>query len=691
MACLDANDVQSLVAGALDDAARLRAREHLDACDDCRELFAALGRSGAGVAARWSETSSDHDHGEPGTAQRDDLPGPAALPAGTRVGRYVVTGTLGAGGMGIVYAADDPQLGRRVSLKLLRAALPGPGSSEAARVRLHREARAMARLSHPNVVAVHDVGTWQGQVFVAMELVDGQNLRLWRGSAERSVNEILDVFLAAGRGLCAAHAAGMVHRDFKPDNVLVGRDGRVCVTDFGLARSVEDPWQAAALELAPTLAATEADPELTRPGAILGTPAYMAPEQHAGGNVDTRTDQFSFCVALYEALHGERPFSGRTIDDLAQAVAAGRVAAPPRGARVPARLRRILLRGLSPRPGDRWPTMELLLAALGRDRKRVPRRVAAIALAVAALSAVSLFGDWILRERLTASARLAFEAAGDQLVRSLDVRYDAFAVLSDLSYVSPVLRKVASNNDEADFGLGPEEADARRLTELHANLASADWSAWTRAARGGVIAVADYKGRLVYTSAAGSAFGMDARSLPAVDRAYSVDRPDGSAMVARGDDEVLLGSGIVGEKPRPGLVLVFARATMLGGTPRAVFIQTLAGSQLLRLVTPGKSTRLSLVARDGAAEGDVPVAVAAAGVTANRERLVTDADGDPWLVQGYPMRGLDDDASIATIVLARPMGAGLAGLFGRARTVLWALLLAAALISALALLAARSE
>ncbi|MCA9686497.1 MAG: serine/threonine protein kinase, partial [Myxococcales bacterium] len=213
----------------------------------------------------------------------DDLPRPQ------EIGHYTVIGTLGAGGMGVVYVAHDRRLDRRVALKLLRRADAG----ETARARLLREAQAMARLSHPHVVAVHEVGTHDNQVFLAMEFVGGSNLRAWLNMRPRSWREIVAVFLQAGSGLVAAHEAGLIHRDFKPDNVLVGDDGRVRVADFGLAhgRQNQEPTPIS-FDSNITL-----DKPLTETGAVLGTPAYMALEQHLGRKVDARCDQFSFCVA----------------------------------------------------------------------------------------------------------------------------------------------------------------------------------------------------------------------------------------------------------------------------------------------------------------------------------------------------------------------------------------------------------
>jgi eukaryotic-like serine/threonine-protein kinase len=215
-----------------------------------------------------------------------------------RVGRYQLCEELGAGAMGVVYRARDPRLDRAIAIKLVRHG----GATPAGSARLLREAQAMARLCHPNVVPIFDVGPAGGAVFLAMPLLEGGTLRSWLSDRPRSVDAILDRFVAAGRGLAAAHGAGLVHRDFKPDNVLLDADGEVHVGDFGLARLAGD--EPGSVEPADELSVDE----LTRTGAVVGTPPYMAPEQLRGLPIDARADQFSFCVALWEAIFGERPF-----------------------------------------------------------------------------------------------------------------------------------------------------------------------------------------------------------------------------------------------------------------------------------------------------------------------------------------------------------------------------------------------
>ena len=301
---------------------------------------------------------------------------------GRRIGRYELRERLGAGAMGVVWRARDPELGRDVAVKEL--ARP----SATLTTRLVREARAMAKLNDVHVVSVYDVGVSDGATYIAMELVAGKTLRAWQAGGRRAIAEIVRAYVAAGRGLAAAHAAGIVHRDFKPDNVLVGDDGRVRVTDFGLAGGGFDEGPTGRAEL-----------DVSGAAAVIGTPAYMAPEQFAGGHVDARTDQFSFCVALYEALYGERPFDGKTLALLRRSVCEGRVRAAPEHTRVSRGLRAILRRGMSVRPGDRYPTMEHLLAELGRDRARPWRRTAIAALTLAVMLGSGLVADQVVRAR----------------------------------------------------------------------------------------------------------------------------------------------------------------------------------------------------------------------------------------------------------------------------------------------------
>ncbi|PCC72767.1 Serine/threonine protein kinase [Nannocystis exedens] len=297
-----------------------------------------------------------------------------------RIGRFVVLGRQGAGAMGVVYRAYDEALDRKVALKLLRA--PGADHSQA-RARLLREAKALAQLSHPNVVQVYDVGEWGGLDFIALEFVQGQTLRTWLSEQARSWSEILQVFAQAGRGLAAAHAAGLVHRDFKPDNVLIDGQGRVFVADFGLARSADSPLPE---QISMASRSNPALAKLTAMGSLIGTPKYMAPEQFMRIPADARSDQFSFCVALYEALFGRRPFVGETVDELRQSVLLGKVLPPPVLTMVPQWLQDLTMRGLARDPTRRFPSMDALLAELDRvrGRRRMIAGLAGLALGVAA-------------------------------------------------------------------------------------------------------------------------------------------------------------------------------------------------------------------------------------------------------------------------------------------------------------------
>ncbi len=243
------------------------------------------------------------------------------LGRGTEIGRFVVLGLIGRGAMGEVYVAHDPELDRKIAIKLLRAEAATDAPAAAVTSRFIREAQAAAKISDPNVVVIYDVGTFAGRVFIAMELIEGHTLTFWLQLKSRAMGEILRIFLAAARGLSAAHERGVIHRDFKPDNVMVTPDGQVRVVDFGLAGFGADDagtgpgaGRAANAPAADPLTRSREVPlGLTQKGAILGTPAYMSPEQFQGARADARTDQFSFCVALYEALYHVRPFSGSTL------------------------------------------------------------------------------------------------------------------------------------------------------------------------------------------------------------------------------------------------------------------------------------------------------------------------------------------------------------------------------------------
>src|SRR5262245_22492006 len=332
-----------------------------------------IGRSDTLLARGSSETLMSVS--DAATAPR----APSSLAPGDQVGRYVIDKRLAAGGMGIVYLADDPELKRKVVLKLLRPELVGRGTDPA---RMLREAQAMAQVSHSNVVPIYDVGLHDEQVFLAMEYIAGVDLAAWLQRAH-SQRAILDVFVAAGRGLAAAHRAGLVHRDFKPQNVLIGERGEVKVTDFGVARA----------ELAPAANGLPAlEPSLTQTGALVGTPAYMAPEQILCDEVDARTDQFSFCIALYEALYKERPFSGHTAAELFDSTVEGKLPesfATKRG--VPRPVREAIRRGLQVEPARRHASMDALVARIAPGSRRPIALAACAACAILTAAGVAAY------------------------------------------------------------------------------------------------------------------------------------------------------------------------------------------------------------------------------------------------------------------------------------------------------------
>ncbi len=357
------------------------------------------------------------------------------IPEGTLVAEaFRIEAVLGIGGMGVVYAAHDLRLDRRVAIKVHHS------TSASRTARMWREARAMARLSHPNVLAIHEVG-WHGRrVFIATELVDGGPLTVWL-ARPRTNAEVLELFAQAADGLAAAHAAGLVHRDFKPDNVLVGNDGRVRVADFGLACggvSVDDETEPPHLMPAPTA-------DITKTGAALGTPAYMAPEQLAGMSVDARADQFSFCVALYEALYGTRPFAGQSVSELAGSLAAGEVRRPSGAHDVPAWVDAVLRRGLSTDPEDRWPSMTELAAALRHDRAAQRRRRLGVGALLLAL-AVTAAGTWMLSRPKPQCLRAGEEIALDYGDDEADAIAAAFEATGS-PLAAPASRRVRTSLD----------------------------------------------------------------------------------------------------------------------------------------------------------------------------------------------------------------------------------------------------
>ena len=369
MMCLDENDLAGEPWAPEELSSEREA--HLDSCPGCRQLL-----------TEWIRLQH--------APEPDEEAQPPLLGRGSVLGRYTILEVVGSGTTGVVYSAYDSTLDRKVALKLLRGA--GGGEEGPGTAFLLREAQAMARLSHPNVITVHDFGTSGDLVFIAMEFVEGGTLADWSGPGT-SWRQTLDLFLQAGRGLAAAHHEGLVHRDFKPSNALVGRDGRVRISDLGLVRYTAPPGSLGQSGAAGALHASHAGER-----GLVGTPAYMAPEQLRGEKASAASDQFAFCVALFEALYGARPFEGHTREELAANLEAGRVRGELEQTEVPGRVRRALLRGLSPRAEDRFPSLPGLLDELAQVASPRRRWVISAGLALVALGALA-GGAALLRHR----------------------------------------------------------------------------------------------------------------------------------------------------------------------------------------------------------------------------------------------------------------------------------------------------
>ena len=462
MTCLGEDTLAEYLEGRLAPEARREAEAHIDRCDDCYDLFAELARQ---------PSPSAQPRSAPQTIPVDARAGgDASQPsAGDLVSRYEVRRLVGTGGMGVVYEAFDPLLGRKVALKLLhdRNGLSG-GEMQG---RLLGEAKALARLVHPNVVAVHDVGLAAGRVFLVMDFIEGQTLADWLNASPtpRGWREILDVYMLAGRGLAAAHEVGLVHRDFKPTNVMVGDDARVYVTDFGLARIsaiLGDDTVVGSEDPRPSDAAGVH----TRPGALVGSPYYMAPEQIAGEPIDERADVFSFCVALYRGLLGRRPFAGRTLRALRANILGDRVRGLPDRSEVPRWLYSQVLRGLRARPDDRPATLTDLLRSIERERTvrglRRTRRILDEAEALSRLSGGRLLTQMahklvqdLAGDAVTAPAS-ALRRPRDLPLEDIEVRgADLAALLADVkdyaTLVSHFLEREGLGNVGEDGTLKP--------------------------------------------------------------------------------------------------------------------------------------------------------------------------------------------------------------------------------------------
>ena len=372
---------------------------------------------------------ADETEGDGGTSatvvdapRRAKRPTAAELTPGTRLEHFQILEPLGRGGMGSVYSAYDLRLDRKVAIKVLARDAAGP-DLEQRRQRMLREAQMMAKLSHPNVVPVYEVGVDRDTIFIAMEYVAGQTLGQWLREMKPGWRAIVGAFVQAGRGLAAAHEAEIVHRDFKPANVLIDARGRVRVVDFGVAQvrstgepGTPSPLPVPAIELADGSEVSPPTPStpLTEAGSLVGTPAYMSPEQHRSATVDARSDQFSFCVAMYEALFGKRPFTGRG-KTLAEQIKNGIIQKPDAKTSVPGWVTAIVLRGLAVEPERRFPSMSALVEALERDPGKRRRRIAVTAGVLAVLAGGAALAGW----RLHTGTQDAACSGGDQHLRGV--------------------------------------------------------------------------------------------------------------------------------------------------------------------------------------------------------------------------------------------------------------------------------
>jgi hypothetical protein len=414
---------------------------------------------------------------------------------------------------------------------------------------------------------------------------------------------------------------------------------------------------------------------------VLGTPAYMAPEQFSGGNVDPRTDQFNFCVALYEALYGSRPFGGKTFEELGDNVCAGRVRPAPARTKVSGGLRAIVLRGLSARPGDRFPTMDHLLGELVGDRARPWRRTALAAAALAGVLGLGLVADLVVRDRVGAQIEESFALTARQTNRAWDGLTARFDTSANQVYSLAVMREVSANRDNADFGLGEPQADAENLDRIHSELVSQDWTlvqdfAGTQYPT--TIAVADSKGRMLYSSAAPGHGRSDLTKLPWVRTALT--QKDRTISLVRTDDPALVAAGLLGPSPTHSLGFLYTRTLVLGnGKTKEVasaFIEEVDAARLFGEIRLDERTRLSIVAPGGSTIGDVPPAlVRVAAITAGTTEA--SAGGATYQVLAQPIRGFDNQI-VGDVVMARRVDSVLLSLFPGARGV-FALTMVAAL------------
>ncbi|MFY0537701.1 protein kinase domain-containing protein [Nannocystis pusilla] len=394
----------------------------------------------------------------------------------TAIGPFVVLRKLGEGAMGVVYAGYDVALDRKVALKLVRPSLL---DNESVRERMNREAQAMARLSHPHVVQVYQVGPHERSFYMAMEYIEGETLGSWQRAHARTWPAVLRTVCEAGRGLAAAHAAGLVHRDFKPDNVLVDEDGRARVVDFGLVQAgageerelddepTEEPVEQSTLPMGQVSGERSGgvrwSARLTRRGNTLGTPLYMSPEQHFGQPVGPWSDQYSFALTLYEALYGEHPFCADSWEGIRKQIRVGTVPPPSPGSPVPWRLFKVIQRGLAYRPEDRWPSLAAMIAALEHDPWRRPLAVTAVVGLLGLASAISYAAASRSQEAPRCQA-VEHELAGVWDRGRADAVAAAFAA-TQAQFAGEALERVTSRLD--DYARSWTDA-SREVCEAHA-------------------------------------------------------------------------------------------------------------------------------------------------------------------------------------------------------------------------------
>ena len=438
--CVDDEALYALARGELVETELQRVEAHLKDCADCRAVLAEAARSLEPAAT------------EAGADER----GP------TSIARYQIVALLGAGASGVVYRAFDPQLKRAVAVKLLRPELHGaaPEQSE----RMLREAQAMARLSDPHVVAVYDVGLHEGTVYLVMEYIDGHTLSEWQRTEPRTTDQILKVFADAGRGLAAAHQKGLVHRDFKPENVLVAQDGRAKVTDFGLARESEQWLRERSID-------DQASTELYAPTrGLVGTPAFMAPELFEGRRASPHSDQFAFCVALFVALFERHPFKageGIALSELITRVRAGTLLKPPLPNASSERLFGVLRRGFAASPPARFDDMPELLAALERAAHRRRRGLVVGVVALFLLAAAAAVLRWqnvpganrATQQSATAAAIVAPAQSG-AISAGLAASGDEVVV------ASPSASATASSRASSPLGVASEKRHPPKPTDV---------------------------------------------------------------------------------------------------------------------------------------------------------------------------------------------------------------------------------